>query len=166
VRGRAVLLLLACGGGAGCGAPSVACPPSNAAHPFVFVDTRRHGLALCEHDRAASVFSVRLGHRGTGKTREGDGKTPLGEYPIASSVPSSDYGLVIPIGYPTPAQHRQGFTGSAIGVHGPIRRARWLGHLVNLFDTTDGCVGVATDDEMDRIASWVRDHDVRWIRIE
>ncbi len=35
---------------------------------------------------------------------------------------------------------------------------RWLGALVNLFDTTDGCVGIATDSEMGAIAEWLRRH--------
>lgn len=27
---------------------------------------------------------------------------------------------------------------------------------MNTFDTTNGCVGIATDEEMERIAAWVR----------
>jgi hypothetical protein len=33
---------------------------------------------------------------------------------------------------------------------------RWLGRLVNTFDSTDGCVGIATDEQMESIAAWVR----------
>lgn len=47
-------------------------------------------------------------------------------------------------------------TGGSVGVHGPDRRVRWLGRLVNTFDTTDGCVGLATDREMDEIVAWLQ----------
>jgi hypothetical protein len=33
---------------------------------------------------------------------------------------------------------------------------RRVGPIANLFDTTDGCVGVATDAELDRFAGWTR----------
>lgn len=33
---------------------------------------------------------------------------------------------------------------------------KWLGSLVNTFDSSDGCVGVATDGEIGRISNWVR----------
>ncbi len=38
------------------------------------------------------------------------------------------------------------------------RKVRWLGHWANWFDTTDGCVGVGTDEELEEIVSWVRKH--------
>jgi murein L,D-transpeptidase YafK len=101
-------------------------------------------------------FEVRLAHDGTGKTKEGDGRIPLGSYPLGAPRPSKRYGTFIPIGYPTPAQRAKGYTGGSLGVHGPDRRVKWLGRLVNTFDTTDGCVGLAKDDEMDVIASWIR----------
>jgi murein L,D-transpeptidase YafK len=97
---------------------------------------------------------VRLGKNGTGKTREGDGKTPLGRYAIGAARASAQYGKFMPIGYPSPEQRRQGYTGSAVGVHGPDRRLTWAGRLVNAFDTTDGCIGLATDDEMNGVAAW------------
>jgi len=152
---------------AGCAhAPRVACS-ADRARSHVVVDTGRHELTLCEaQGTAARTFSVRLGHEGVGKSREGDGKTPLGDYPLGPAVRSEAYGLFLPIGYPTPAQRRAGLTGSAIGVHGPARGARWAGPLVNLFDTTDGCVGIATDDEMTVIAEFVRQRGVREIHIE
>ena len=41
-------------------------------------------------------------------------------------------------------------------MHGPPRAFRWLGSLVNTFDLSDGCVGLATDDQMETIAAWVK----------
>jgi murein L,D-transpeptidase YafK len=124
----------------------------------VVVETSRHELYLCEAGRAKETFGVRLGSKGVGKRREGDKKTPLGQYGLGAPNASSDYGTFVPIGYPTEAQRREGYTGSAVGVHGPDRRIKWAGALVNAFDTTDGCVGIATDDEMNRVATWLRAH--------
>jgi murein L,D-transpeptidase YafK len=107
----------------------------------------------------------RSGRGGVGKTREGDGKTPIGTYGLGDPRPSNRYGTFIPIEYPTDEQKHQGFTGSAVGVHGPGRWVKWLGRLVNTFDWSDGCVGVATDGEIERIATWVRSTSARTIEL-
>ena len=131
--------------------------------PVVVVETASHTLALCEDGAAVQTYRVRLGKRGVGKTREGDEKTPLGRYSLGAPRGSTSFGTFVPIGYPTPVQKSQGYTGGAVGVHGPDRRVRWVGPLVNAFDTTDGCVGIATDREMDAIADWVRTRKPREI---
>ncbi len=120
---------------------------------------------LCDGSSARS-YRIRLGLGGTGKRREGDQKVPLGRYALSKPRVSAKYGLFIPIGYPTAEQRTQGFTGSAVGIHGPSRGLRWLGKLVNLLDTTDGCIGVATDPEMAVIADWVRQKRAATIEIE
>ncbi len=122
-------------------------------------------MALCENGKETGTFAVRIGKHGTGKSREGDGKTPLGRYALGEPRASVHYRLFVPIEYPTPEQRKLGFTGGAVGVHGPDRRVRWLGALVNTFDTTDGCIGLATDGEMQTVANWVREHRVKEIVI-
>lgn len=134
---------------------AAACPDSE---PSVLVDTKLHELALCQHGIADARFSVRLGRHGVGKTREGDGKTPLGTYALSRPRSSPSFGVFIPIGYPTSEQAAHGYTGSAVGIHGPHRAVRWLGSLVNVLDSTDGCVGVASDREMSTIADWLEAH--------
>lgn len=121
----------------------------------VVVDTRSHRLALCERRVARASFDVRLGHGGVGKRREGDGKTPIGRYALGAPRASTAFGTFIPIDYPTEAQRRDGFTGSAVGVHGPHRALRFLGPLATAIDSTDGCVGLASDDELAAIAAWI-----------
>ena len=142
----------------------VACPSEPRA--LLFVDTTNHLLATCEAGRTTKTFSVRLGRNGTGKERQGDRKTPLGAYGLGAPRASVAYGTFVPVEYPTPEQRRAGLTGSAIGVHGPDRKLRWAGALVNLFDTTDGCIGIATDDEMGQIAAWVRAKQVQTIVVK
>jgi len=131
----------------------------------VMVDLGRHMLALCEKGKTVAAFSIRFGRGGIGKTKEGDGKTPVGVYPLGDPRPSSRYGTFIPIGYPTEEQRKQGYTGSAVGVHGPARWVKWLGSLVNTFDSSDGCVGLARDSEIDTIARWVSTDGVRIIEL-
>ena len=67
----------------------------------IVVDTGAHRLALCDRDKQAATFDVRIGSAG----------------------------------------------------------------LVNAFDSTSGCVGIATDAEMDRIAAWVNSAGARTIEI-
>jgi len=102
-------------------------------------------------------FKVALGRGGLDKTRQGDGRTPLGTYSLGAPRPSTRFGTFIPIGYPTPEQSARGFTGRDVGVHGPERRARWLGSLSTWIDWTAGCVATGTDDEIALVASFVRE---------
>ena len=79
--------------------------------------------------------------------------------------PSKRYGTFIPIGFPTEEQKKMGYTGGAVGVHGPARWVKWMGSLVNTFDSSDGCVGVARDAEIEAIASWIRAASARTIEL-
>lgn len=139
-----------------CSRPANADPVCATPDSRIVVDLKAHALILCAADKVVETFGVRLGRGGVGKAREGDGKTPIGTYSLGDPRPSSRFGTFIPIGYPTDEQKSKGLTGSAVGVHGPPRWVKWLGRLVNTFDLSDGCVGVATDVEIEKIATWVR----------
>lgn len=162
-----VLSVVACGA-IPRAASAIDCPSgaSTGAKPILLVETSKHALTLCEAGNSVETFSVRIGKNGTGKTREGDGKTPLGLYGLGEPRPSAAFGTFVPVDYPTADQRSAGYTGGAIGVHGPHRGVRWAGSLVNLFDLTDGCVGIATDAEMDRIADWIRAHQAHAILLK
>jgi murein L,D-transpeptidase YafK len=164
----AVVLVGTCALAAAFGARTRAVDPNqmcSAPDLRVVVDLKKHSLALCEKGRVVGIFDVRLGRGGTGKTQEGDGKTPIGTYPLGEPRPSKRFGTFIPIGFPTEEQKKMGYSGSAVGVHGPPRWARWIGSLVNTFDLSDGCVGVARDSEIEKIASWVRSASVGTIEL-
>lgn len=139
------------------------CPATKGA--MLVVETKKHTLGLCGSGQPVKSFGVRIGKKGTGKTREGDEKTPLGRYALGGPIPSTTFGLFVPIGYPTTEQRRLGYTGSAVGVHGPHRSVRFLGRWVNALDTTDGCVGLATDAEMKEVADFITEHAVHEISI-
>lgn len=64
----------------------------------------------------------------------------------------------VPIGYPTESQRASGATGGAIGVHGPRRSFAWAGGWNATVDWTRGCVAVATDEAITKIAAWVARH--------
>ncbi|MGH9888996.1 MAG: L,D-transpeptidase family protein, partial [bacterium] len=117
-----------------------------------------HTLSLCEGGRAEETFRVALGTGGVGKRRQGDAKVPLGAYPLGTPRGSALFGTFILVGYPTPAQRREGFTGGDVGVHGPPRASRTGPSEVNTStDWTLGCIAVGSDAEIERIARWVRE---------
>ena len=165
----AIVLAGTCGVASALGTRTRALDPERmcaAADLRVVVDVGRHALALCEKEKVVGMFDVRLGRGGIGKTQEGDGKTPVGTYVLGEPRPSRRFGTFIPIGFPTEDQKKKGYSGSAVGVHGPPRWAKWLGSLVNTFDLSDGCVGVARDSEIEEIAKWVSTESVRTIELQ
>lgn len=120
----------------------------------IAIDSDAHHLWLCSDGTPDARYTVALGRGGLGKRQAGDERTPLGTYPIGDPRPSSLYGVFIPIGYPTPAQAARGFSGGAVGIHGPPRGVTY--HATGL-DWTQGCVATGTDAEVERIAEWVRE---------
>jgi murein L,D-transpeptidase YafK len=130
----------------------------------LYVSATERVLWLCESGQAKDSLPVALGKGGVGKRVEGDAKVPLGEYPLAAPRVSKAYHLFIPVGYPTPSQRLKGFTGGAIGVHGPIRG--YAGPIALAIDWTLGCIAVGTDDEIGRVADWVKTSKARRIIIE
>src|SRR5512146_550072 len=94
------------------------CPASGDA---VVVHTATRHLWLCSDGTPAARYAVALGRGGIGKRRRGDGRTPLGTYPLGVPRQSARYGMFIPIASPTSDQAANGFTGAAVGIHGPPR---------------------------------------------
>jgi murein L,D-transpeptidase YafK len=124
-------------------------------HPGAGSSTKAHRLSLCDGSKVHHFYNVRLGRGGVEKTHEGDGRTPLGRYELGAPRPSTRFATFIPVNYPTEEQKNRGYTGSDIGVHGPARALAWIGSAMNLLDTTEGCIGLASDAEINDIAAWV-----------
>ena len=144
-------------------APAVPCPPTGT---LVAVHSADHRLQLCRAGRVEGSFRVALGRGGLDKRREGDSRTPLGRYALAAPRASERFHRFVPVGYPTEAQRAEGRTGSAIGVHGPDDRFRWLGPATVWADWTNGCIAVATRGEIDAVAEWVARAGARTITID
>src|SRR5262245_7683442 len=140
------------------------CLPTETA---VVIDTRAHRMHLCDAGTIDRTFTVALGTRGAGKQREGDMRTPLGRYGLGPPRASRNYHVFVPVQYPTPAQARMGFTGGAIGIHGPPRGWSTLAELAMLVsqDWTAGCIAVTTDDDIEAVAAWVRQREVKNVRL-
>ena len=130
------------------------CPPAGT---LVQVDTGARVLCLCRQGRVEGRFRTALGRGGLSKRTEGDGKTPLGRYSLAPAVSSPRFHLFLPVGYPTPDQRAQGYSGGAIGIHGPHLAFLWLGYATAWANWTQGCVAVGTRGQVDQIAKWVRE---------
>jgi len=160
-----------------CSSSSPSVPPSSSTSPSsrdcganetgIVVDTRAHQMHLCGAGKIERTFAVALGMRGVGKQRQGDNRTPLGRYGLGPPRASQHFHIFVPVQYPTPAQARMGFTGGAIGIHGPPRG--WsFAELASLVaqDWTAGCIAVATDDDIEAVAAWIRKHGVQEVRLE
>jgi len=119
-------------------------------------------MILYSGDRPLKAYRVALGRNPVGqKQREGDRKTPEGEYFIASHNPRSSCHLALHISYPTPeqaaaARQSGGEPGGDIMIHGLRFGFGWLGKFHTLVDWTAGCVGV-TNEEIDEIYRVVPD---------
>jgi murein L,D-transpeptidase YafK len=133
----------------------------------VLIDTKGRQLSLCLDGLTVERFPVGLGEEGVGKTKQGDLKTPIGTYRLGRPRKSGrGFNLFIPVKYPTSRQRKQGYTGGAIGVHGPQRDfAEWPEGTYGTQDWTEGCIAVGSDEEIERISSWVKDHKVRDVHI-
>lgn len=132
-----------------------ACPPAG---DTLVVLTRDRMLWLCSGGVPEGQVAVALGRAGVGKRRRGDGRTPVGRYALGAPRPSARYGTFIPISYPTAAQVARGFTGSAVGIHGPPRGMPADEYPLTEIDWTLGCIATGTDAEIGAIAEFVRTH--------
>lgn len=142
--------------------PHAACPREGV---LVQVDPDARILSLCRSGHEESAFRVALGRGGVDKRVEGDERSPRGRYALSRARRSSRYHLFLPVGYPTSVQARQGFTGSAIGVHGPHAFWAWLGPATTGTDWTLGCIALGTRADVERVARWVSDNDAQEIVI-
>ncbi len=118
--------------------------------------TRLRVLFLCKDNQLVKSYDLALGRGGLYKTKGNDLKTPIGVYPVGAPVKSEQFGIFIPVGYPTPEEVEQGYTGDAIGIHGPHRHFRCVGFLNVAINWTAGCQAVASDSLIIEIATWVR----------
>jgi len=147
------------------GAPEQPTDPCKGEESSIVVDTKKHKLFLCAADTTSGTYRVAIGKGGTPKRKLGDKKTPLGRYALGKPRASRRFGTFIPVGYPTQKQRSEGYTGSAIGIHGPDRSFGWLGALSLLTDWTLGCIAVGSDAAIEEIAAWVEKNDVALVHI-
>ena len=143
------------------GTPPAMAPPEARADR-IRVDKPARRMQLLRGDRVIAEYAVSLGGAPAGhKTREGDERTPEGEYMIDWRNPRSVAHLSLHISYPdaadmAAAQARGEDPGGAIMIHGLPNGWGWLAGLHRRWDWTDGCIAV-TNAEMAEIWSLVPD---------
>jgi hypothetical protein len=130
-----------------------ACPPGG---DVVAVFTRKREIWLCRRGVEMARIPGAIGRGGAGKKRAGDHRTPVGSYTLGEPRRSSQYGLFIPIEYPTPEQARMGHSGDALGIHGPPRGQEEPDYPTTAVDWTLGCVATGTDADVEAVAAFVR----------
>ncbi|CAN5516163.1 hypothetical protein BH10BDE1_BH10BDE1_14100 [soil metagenome] len=112
----------------------------------------------CATNTAEFAMRVSIGTNGIGKTAEGNRKSPLGTYWIGYPRHSMQFGIFIPIGYPNMANIAAGFTGYAVGIHGPMRFMTCLPQKSLEKNWTAGCFAVGRDSQIIQLSEWILAH--------
>ena len=113
-------------------------------------------LILMRDGKEIHRYKIALGPSPIGpKTRQGDHKTPEGNYVIDGRNAASHYHRALHISYPSPADRERArklgvSPGGDIMIHGLPNGYGAIGKSHTLHDWTDGCIAV-TDSEMDEI---------------
>lgn len=122
----------------------------------LIVYTPKHStLVACVGGQVAWTAKAAIGSKGLGKKKEGDRKTPVGTYWLGYPRKSNLFGIFIPVGYPNKEELKLGYTGYAIGIHGPMRIFTCLPKKGLEKNWTAGCLAVARDEQILNISSWV-----------
>jgi murein L,D-transpeptidase YafK len=132
-------------------------PPADAAvADRIVIEKAARRMTLFSGRRVVARYRISLGRGGLApKAREGDKRTPEGDYRITGRNARSAYHLSLRIGYPTPVQiaaaRRAGVDpGGDIMIHGLPNGRGAMAALYAGRDWTDGCVAV-TDAEIEEI---------------
>src|SRR4051794_36521120 len=136
--------------------------PADAHADRLLVEKSARRLTLFRGDAPLKTYSIALGRAPHGsKQREGDRRTPEGNYTIDAHKPDSSCHRALHISYPSPADsvsasQRGVAPGGAIMVHGVPNGLGWLGAFHRAFDWTSGCIAV-TDKQIEEIYRAVPD---------
>jgi murein L,D-transpeptidase YafK len=117
----------------------------------VLVKKGERRLYMLKDDKPFRSYPVSLGSNPLGhKERQGDGRTPEGQYVITWRNPKSQFRKALHISYPSASDRlnaeRMGFSpGGMIAIHGQPRpnQHRDLQELLSSDDWTQGCIAVS-----------------------
>jgi len=115
----------------------------------------KHQLVLFADGKSVKSYQVALGRSDGPKRRQGDHKTPEGQYVIDWTIAESRFHFALHVSYPNPADRKQAQDdgddpGGDIEIHGVEEHFAWLGPLQHDWDWTDGCIAV-TNREIEEI---------------
>jgi len=135
--------------------------PSDLVVEKVLVIKSERSLQLLVKGEVYRQYNIALGDNPVGhKQKEGDERTPEGNYVIDYRNPQSRFHLSLHISYPNSEDKQQAKLrgvnpGGDIFIHGMPKSAQWLGAMVNNLDWTDGCIAVS-NSEMEEIWALVK----------
>lgn len=122
----------------------------------VLIKKKQRKLYLIKNGKTYRTYSVRLGSNPVGhKQKDGDERTPEGQYVLDSRNENSKFHKSIHISYPNQEDQKYAKEagldpGGAIMIHGQPNGLGWAWRLLSLWDWTDGCIAVNNHD-MDEI---------------
>jgi murein L,D-transpeptidase YafK len=126
----------------------------------ILIEKKARRLILFSKGQEIKTYKVALGRNPEGiKEKEGDGRTPEGNYVIDSRNKTSGYHLSLHISYPNEKDKRRAkelgvSPGGSIMIHGIKNGFGWVGRFHTWFDWTKGCIAV-TDKEIEEISRLV-----------
>ena len=121
----------------------------------VVVEKANRKLHLLKGGVAIRSFDIALGIRPVGdKEREGDFKTPEGNYLLDARNPDSEYFLAIHVSYPDSRDRAEALRkgvdpGGAIMIHGQPNDPTRSEAYYRTQDWTNGCIAVSNSDMID-----------------
>ncbi|MHA1524266.1 MAG: L,D-transpeptidase family protein [Alphaproteobacteria bacterium] len=125
---------------------------------LIVIDKSQRKLTLLKGATVLKTYRVSLGRQPRGpKVKQGDARTPEGEYKIDWRNTRSGFHRSLHISYPNMADRAQArklgvSSGGDIMIHGIKNGFGWLGRAHLLWDWTNGCIAV-TDQEIREIWS-------------
>ena len=130
--------------------------PAGTKADLIVVEKAKRSLTAYSNGKLIRSYRVALGSSPVGaKEREGDNRTPEGEFTIDSRLEKSAFHRALHVSYPGPADIARAKAGGykpggAIMIHGIANGYGWLGSLHTKTDWTRGCIAV-TDDEIEEL---------------
>ena len=117
-------------------------------------------LTLESDGHVVRTYKVALGGQPIGaKDRQGDHKTPEGEYVVDAKNANSQFFMALHLSYPNSTDRalarKLGVSpGGDVEIHGLGKKYGWIGARHRLSDWTDGCIAV-TNEEIEEIFGMV-----------
>ena len=122
---------------------------------LVIIEKDARDLHLLQNGEIFKTFKIALGIVPVGdKEKEGDFKTPEGQYLLDRRNPNSDYFLSIRISYPNARDRSEAAAagvdpGGAIMIHGQPNVPTRSEAYYRTQDWTNGCIAVSNSDMID-----------------
>jgi murein L,D-transpeptidase YafK len=134
--------------------PTPVLPPEVLADRIV-ISKQSNQMVLYQGSAPLKTYRVALGSRSGPKEKQGDRRTPEGDYVVDYKNPQSQYYKALHLSYPNArdlarAKAKGLNPGGDIMIHGLSPTWAWVGRVHNLIDYTAGCVAVS-NKEMDEL---------------